>query len=138
MIGIDTNVLARYILDDDPLWSKAAQRFIDEDCTMATPGFVNLVVLVELIWVLGQTPGWGRAEIATVVGDFLLADNLIIEQPLLVEKALEEFQSGKADFADFIILAMNQAARAAPTVTIDKVASREEGFIRLSREKSNG
>lgn len=134
MIGIDTNILVRYILDDDPVWSQPAQKFIDEDCTVERPGYVNLVVLAELIWVLDVTPGWGKNEICEVIGDLLLADNLVLERPLLVSGALEAFKNGNADFADFIIAAMNQAADANPTFTIDKNASRQPGFVRLPRK----
>ena len=134
MIGIDTNVLVRYILDDDPVWSAPAQRFIDDECTMARPGFINLVVLVELIWVLKQTPGFGKAEISTVVSELLLADNLIVENSDLVASALEAFKQGKADFPDFIIAAINQAAGTSTTVTIDSDAAKEPGFVRLGRK----
>lgn len=136
MIGIDTNILVRYILDDDPVWSMAAQNFIDNDCTVDNPGFVNLVVLTELVWVLGITPGWGRDQIANVVSDFLLADNLVLEQPLLVETVLTQFKNGKADFADYLISTLNQNANASPTVTIDRIAAKSDGFKRLSKGKS--
>jgi predicted nucleic-acid-binding protein len=132
LIGIDTNVLVRYILDDDPVWSAPAQRFIDDDCTMGRPGHINLVVLVELVWVLKQTPGWGKGEICTVISDLLLADNIVMENPVLVSSALEAFRHGGADFPDFIIAGLNQAAGAATTVTIDKDAAKETGFVRLS------
>ena len=132
MIGIDTNVLVRYILDDDPIWSAPAQRFIDDDCTIDRPGHVNLVVLVELVWVLNQTPRWGKDEICTVISELLLADNLVVENPALVSSALEAFRQGGADFPDFIIAALNQAAGAATTVTIDKDAAKERGFVRLT------
>ncbi len=134
MIGIDTNVLVRYILDDDPVWSAPAQRFIDDDCTMDRPGHINLVVLVELVWVLKQTPGWGKDEICTVINGLLLADNLVVENSGLVSSALEAFRQGGADFPDFIIAGLNRAAGAATTVTIDKGAAKELGFVRLTRK----
>lgn len=138
MIGVDTNILVRYILDDDPVWSPPAQRFIDDDCTVDRPGYVNLVVLVELVWVLNQTPGWGKKEICTVISEFLLADNLVLEQPLLVSAALQSFKEGNADFADFIIAEVNSSAHASPTVTIDKDASKQPGFVRLTRKPHHG
>jgi predicted nucleic-acid-binding protein len=134
LIGIDTNVLVRYILDDDPVWSAPAQRFVDDDCTIDSPGFVNLVVLVELVWVLNQTPGWGKDAICTVISELLLADNIVLENPVLVAQALDSFRHGNADFADFVIAAINQSTGAAVTVTIDKDASKEPGFVRLSKK----
>lgn len=133
MIGIDTNVLVRYILDDDPVWSAPAQRFIDDECTVERPGFVNLVVLVELVWVLNQTPGWGKSEICTVISELLLADNLVIDRPALVSEALAAFRQGHAGFADFVIAGMNRSEGASATVTIDKYAAREPGFVRLAK-----
>jgi predicted nucleic-acid-binding protein len=134
LIGLDTNVLVRYILDDDPIWSAPAQRFIDDDCTVDRPGYVNLVVLVELAWVLKQTPGWRKEEICTVVSELLIADNLVIENAELVSYALEEYKKGRADFPDFIIAAINKVAGVTHTITIDKVASGEPGFVRLAKK----
>jgi predicted nucleic-acid-binding protein len=131
LIGIDTNVLVRYILDDDPIWSAPAQRFIDDECTTERPGYVNLVVLAELVWVLSQMHGWGKEEICTVIGELLLADNLVLENPVLVAAAMSDFKQGSANFADYVIAAINKSAGAAPTVTIDKDASKYSGFIRL-------
>ena len=133
MIGFDTNVLVRYILDDDPVWSASAQRFIDVGCTMDRPGYVNLIVLVELVWVLKQTQGWGRKEICTVISEILLADNLVVENPVLISSALDAYKHGKADFSDFVIAAVNQAAGTPTTVTIDKVAAKEPGFVKLAK-----
>jgi predicted nucleic-acid-binding protein len=133
LIGIDTNVLVRYILDDDPVWSASAQRFIDDACTMERPGFVNLIVLVELVWVLKQTPGWKKEEICTVISEILLADNLIVESPALIASALEAYKKGRADFSDFVIAAVNQTAGTSTTVTIDKDAAKESGFAKLSK-----
>jgi predicted nucleic-acid-binding protein len=131
VIGIDTNVLARYILDDDPIWSLPAQRFIDEECTVEHPGYVNFIVLAELVWVLQEAPGWGKDEICTVLGDLLLADNLVIENSALVAAALNSFKAGNANFADYLIAAANQIAGAAPTAAIDKAAAKSAGFFRL-------
>jgi predicted nucleic-acid-binding protein len=136
LIGIDTNVLARYIFDDDPIWSPAAQKFIDDECTLSNPGYINLIVLTELIWLLGVTSGWSKPQIITVISDLLLADNLVLEQPLLVEAALNNYKNGRADFADYLISAINQHANVNPTITIDRLAAKDSGFVRLNRGKS--
>ncbi len=134
MIGIDTNILVRYILNDDPVWSPPAQRFIDEDCTVERPGYVNLVVLTELIWFLNRAPGSDKDKLCAVIGDLLLADNLVLERQDLVSNALEAFKNSNVNFADLIIAAINQSADASPTFTIDKDASRQSGFVRLPRK----
>lgn len=131
MIGIDTNVLVRYILDDDPIWSPKAQAFIDDECSAGRPGFINLIVLAELVWVLKQIPGWGKPEICTVISGLLLADNLVLERPELVADALAAYEKGKADFPDALIAAINLSANASPTFTIDKDASKQAGFAKL-------
>ena len=137
MIGIDTNILVRYILNDDPVWSPPAQRFIDEDCTVEEPGYVNLVVLAELVWVLSRVPGSDKNRICTVIEGLLLADNIVLEQPLLVSGALEAFKNSNANFADFIIAAINHSADASPTFTIDKNASKQPGFVRLPKNTNH-
>ena len=133
MIGLDTNILVRYILNDDPVWSQSAQNFIDNACTIDNPGYINFVVLAELMWLLSNQPSWGRVELATVVDQLLRADNLEIEDPELLEIALSKFRSGKADFADYLIAGLNEKANAAPTITIDRVAARDSGFQKLPK-----
>jgi len=133
LIGLDTNILVRYILNDDPIWSQSAQRFIDNTCTTDNPGYINFVVLAELMWLLSDKQGWGRVELAIVVDQFLRADNLEVEDPELLEYVLGKFRSGKADFADYLIAALNEKANAAPTITIDRIAARDSGFQKLQK-----
>ena len=138
MIGIDTNILARYILDDDPEWTDAAVHFIDEVCTEDSPGFVNPVVLAELVWLLTQQAGFGRPQVTAVIRDFLLADNLVIGNQDVVEHAMMQYEKGPADFADYLIAGLNAASGAAPTATIDKKAAKGDGYMRLKKRASHG
>jgi predicted nucleic-acid-binding protein len=137
LIGVDTNVLARYILDDDPVWSVRAAHFIDNECTPDRPGYINLVVLAELVWLLRQAQDFTRDKITTVIQEFMEADNLVVAEAALIERVLEQYKAGKADFADYLIVELNRVAEAAPTVTIDKKASLHKGFQHLSRRDTH-
>lgn len=137
MIGVDTNVLARYILEDDPVWSVRATQFIDNECTPERPGYINLVVLAELVWLLRQQQDFSRDKITTVIQEFMEADNLVIAETALVERVLKQYKDGKADFADCLIVELNQVAAAMPTVTIDKKAALHKGFQHISRRETH-
>lgn len=137
MIGVDTNVLARYILDDDPVWSARATHFIDNECTPERPGYINLVVLAELVWLLHQARDFTRDKITKVIQEFMEADNLVVAEAALIERVLEQYKAGKADFADYLIVELNRVAAATPTVTIDKKAALHKGFQHLSRRETH-
>jgi predicted nucleic-acid-binding protein len=137
LIGLDTNVLARYIFDDDPVWSPRATHFIDDECTPERPGYINLVVLAELVWLLRQARDFTRDKIVTVIREFMEADNLVVAETALIERVLEQYKAGKADFADYLIVELNRVATAVPTVTIDKKAALHEGFQHLSRRETH-
>lgn len=72
MTGLDTNVLVRYIVQDDPKQSKLATECIEQRCTSESPGFVNLVVLCELTWVLARGYGYGVIPLQPCCAVFFL------------------------------------------------------------------
>jgi predicted nucleic-acid-binding protein len=124
VIGIDTNILVRYIAQDDPRQSKRANRFIEEECSAATPGFISLVVLVELVWVSESCYGAARAEVAEMVRRILGIRQLIVQDAEIAWKALRLFESGKADFSDCLVERMAAAAGCTAVMTFDKAAAR--------------
>lgn len=67
MIGLDTNVLVRYIVQDDPEQAEAAERLIESRCTTQSPGFVAIPVLVELVWVVAAAYRYERPVVASVI-----------------------------------------------------------------------
>ncbi len=71
MIGLDTNVLVRYLAQDDRAQSAVATVLIDTLCTAETPGFVGLVVLAEVVWISESSYGASRADVAEIVGRIL-------------------------------------------------------------------
>jgi predicted nucleic-acid-binding protein len=132
MIGVDSNILLRYFLKDDPLWSDAAANVINQICVPENPGFVNEVVLAETVWTL-QRKGVARSVIDTFVSGLLSADNLVLNQPAAVHKALTYYRSSKAGFNDCLILAINTQANVPSTVTIDRIAQNLPAFKPLPR-----
>ncbi len=124
MIGIDANVLVRYIAQDDANQSARATRLLEQECSAATPGFVGLVVLLELVWVSETCYGASRAEIAGMVRRILSIRQLVVEEAETAWKALRLFESSKADFADCLIERMAAAAGCTVVMTFDKAAAK--------------
>jgi len=122
VIGVDTNVLVRYIAQDDPAQSKRATRLIEHECSAAKPGYVSLVALVELVWVSESCYGATRGEIADIVRRILSIRQLVIEETETAWKALRVFESCKADFADCLIERTARAAGCSVVMTFDKAA----------------
>ena len=129
MIALDTNVLARYLTDDDDLQSAIARRFIEETLTPARPGFVGLIVLVELAWVLRSSYGASRARVAEVVLGLLGSAQLVVEQAQIVERAAK---MPNADLADSLLLEVGRANGCSRTVTFDRAFSTFENVGLLS------
>lgn len=124
MIGIDTNVLVRYIAQDDPIQSKRASRLIEHECSAASPGFISLIVLLELVWVSESCYRASRDEVAEIVKRVLSTRQLVVQHAELAWKALRLFESGKADFADYLVERIAAAAGCASVVTFDKAAAK--------------
>lgn len=128
MIGLDSNVLVRYIVQDDLEQASAASRLIEGQCTDRSPGYVNLVVLVELVWVLTRAYGYGQADVTRVVLQLLRTTELDIEDSDAVWAALREFEVGTADFADYVIARRNHDAGCRWTYTFDRQAATGRHF----------
>jgi predicted nucleic-acid-binding protein len=124
MIGLDTNVLLRYIVRDDAAQAKAASRLIEQRCSKERPGHVSHVVLAELAWVLGRGYGYAKAEVVKVLAAVLSSAELKVQEAAIVWAALRAFQSGQADFADCLIGAVNAECGCETTVTFDKRAAK--------------
>jgi predicted nucleic-acid-binding protein len=127
VIGLDTNVLVRYVMQDDPRQSARATRLV-ESLTPDVPGFVPLVALVELVWVLGGSYGLARSQIATVLETLLRSKELVIDRADIVAQALQRFASGGADFADALIERTAAAAGCGTTMTFDQGAAKAAGM----------
>ncbi len=124
MIGLDTNVLLRYIVRDEAVQAKAASRLIETRCSKEQPGHVSHVVLAELAWVLGRGYGYARAEVVKVLAAILSSAELRVQESALAWTALRAFQAGPADFADYLIGAVNADCGCETTCTFDKRAAK--------------
>jgi predicted nucleic-acid-binding protein len=127
VIALDTNVIVRYITQDDAQQASAATKLIDGFSSDA-PGFLATVVIVELVWVLESAYRARRNEITRVLETLLRSKELVIERADLVWQALRRFSAGKADFADFIIERSGQAAGCDYTATFDQNAAASAGM----------
>ena len=128
MIGLDTNVLVRYVAQDDSRQSPKATRLI-ESLTVDAPGYVSLVSVVELVWVLTGCYASTRDKICEVVETLLRTKEIVVAHADTVWKALRLFKEGKADFADCLIGAKNRRMGCRATATFDMKASKLPGFV---------
>ena len=128
MIGLDTNVLVRYIVQDDPGQADAAARLIEGRCTARSPGYVSVPVLVELVWVLAGAYRYERGVVAAVIRQLLRTIELLVEDRDAAWSALREFEAGAADFADCLIAHRNRARGCTQTFTFDRAAARGRHF----------
>lgn len=129
MIGLDTNVLVRYLVRDDEGQAARADRLIESHCTTEDPGRVALITLCELFWVLRRGYGYTRGDIIRLMRGILSSSDLDVENPALAWSAVKSCETGKADFADYIIAQGNAMSGAKFTYTFDEVACRESPFL---------
>lgn len=132
MIGLDTNVLVRYIVRDDPVQTGIATTFIENHCAAHTPGFIGNIVLVELVWVLDRGYGYDKNSIIAVLKQITATAELKLENTGLVWQAIIDFQAGSAGFADCLLAVINQQFGCEVTYTFDRNAAKNAGFKLLS------
>ena len=122
MIGLDTNILVRYLAQDDPVQSPKAAEMIENRLTAQNPGFVSIVAMAETVWVLGRTYRLSAAAVAAVVEHLLQIDDLVIENEQEVFIAMVALKEGQSSFADALIGALGRKAGCSHTVTFDRGA----------------
>lgn len=130
MIGLDTNVLVRFFADDDPVQCRRADEFL-QNLSPVEPGFIPLVSLVELVWVLRSQYRLTRAQIIVCIETLLNSPELVLESQAAIVQSLHRFASAKADFADCLIERSCHASGCRQTVTFDVDASRFAGMTLL-------
>jgi predicted nucleic-acid-binding protein len=127
MIGVDTNVLARFFTEDDPDQVPRAEELL-QSLTPETPGFVSLVSIAELVWILRRRYGWSKIQLIQCLNQMLDSPEFVLEGQTAVTEALRRFTSSKADFADCLIERSGHAGGCHETVTFDVDASRYAGM----------
>ncbi len=123
MIGLDTNVLARHLVGDDPVQTPKARALLAARCTVDDPGYVNRIVLCELVWVLARGYRYDRRTIAGALEQLLNAAELRIEDREAAIDALAAYRGSQADFADCLMGPLNRAAGCERTMTFDRDAA---------------
>ena len=128
MIGLDANVLVRYLTQDDAVQSPKATEIIERQLTGANPGFLSVVAMVEIVWVLDRVYGLAAREIAATVERMLQLEVLVIENEQEVFAAMVALKQGRGSFADALIAELGARAGCIHTLTFDNKAVRLPGF----------
>ncbi len=129
MIGIDTNVLVRYLVRDDQAQFDKARRLINRELAQAESVLVSLVVLLETEWVLRSRYELMKAEIIAAFSSLLDAAELTFEDEPSVEQAVYTWRDASAEFADCLISARNLGLGCRATATFDGKALKIAGFV---------
>jgi predicted nucleic-acid-binding protein len=128
MIAVDTNVLVRFLVGDDPKQSRQARALVDDLDADEARAFVSDIVLCELVWVLASCYRFDRAQIAAVLRQLAAARQLEFASTDNVLRAVSAFESGRGDFADYLIREHARAAGCERVVTFDKGLHADPGF----------
>jgi predicted nucleic-acid-binding protein len=103
MLGIDTNVLVRYLVRDDQSQFERARRLIHRDVNTGGPVLVSLLVLLEMEWVLRSRYELAKPDIVAVLSSLLQTVDLAFEDEPSVEHAIYSWKNSLAEFADCLI-----------------------------------
>jgi predicted nucleic-acid-binding protein len=128
LIGLDTNVVIRYLVQDDKKQSAAATRFIEKSLTTDAPGYISHISLCEIVWVLQRCYGVTKPQVREIIEGLLTTKQLNVENVEVTWKALRAFDANSADFCDALISQVNIHSGCEYTVTFDKKAASLPGF----------
>lgn len=128
MIGLDTNIIVRYLTQDDSVQSRRATEIIEHTLSEDNPGFISLVTMAETAWVLERIYDQSHQEIARPIEMMLQADSLLIQNEQEVFIAMIALKTAQGSFADALIAALGRWAGCSSTLTFDKKASRIQDF----------
>jgi predicted nucleic-acid-binding protein len=128
MIGLDTNILIRYLTQDDPVQSAKATEILERRLTLKNPGFVSVVAMVETVWVLDRAYGLTAQEIARAVERLLQVEVLVLEDEQEVFTAMVALKQERGSFADALIAELGARVGCTQTLTFDQKAVRLPAF----------
>jgi predicted nucleic-acid-binding protein len=131
MIGIDTNVLVRYLVQDDEQQASAANKMLDRISDI-NPAFINNIVMCETVWVLSRAYKYEKTLIIKVIEQILSTSGIEFENAEGVRKALRHYTNGNADFSDYLIAEINKENGANTTYTFDRKAAGNSLFTLVS------
>ena len=127
MLALDTNVLVRYLAQDDVKQSAAATRLIEQRLSPTERGFVSLVALLETVWVMQSRYAADAALIAGILSDLLDTSVLELQDAAAVRAALPRYRVGGVDLHDCLIVGLAEQ-RGARVVTFDAKAAKRLGM----------
>ncbi|MFK0571997.1 PIN domain-containing protein [Endozoicomonas sp.] len=119
---MDTNILIRYIVQDDSKQSVLASQLIETRLTAEQPGFISLIVLIETVWVLGSCYQQTKSELLSILHQLITTRQLLVERSDLAFQAIQRYENGNGDFSDAVICLINAEKGCDETVTFDKKA----------------
>jgi predicted nucleic-acid-binding protein len=131
MTGLDTNVVVRYLTQDDPSQSRKASSLIDGAVGKGEPLHLDVVVLCELVWVLRGAYRFGRQTIGDALEKILDAAQFSVEDRDLLREALKAYRAGQGDFADYVLGLRNLKAGCSATATFDRALKGNASFALL-------
>jgi predicted nucleic-acid-binding protein len=129
MLGIDTNVLVRFLVRDDQTQFEKARKLLKREVSSGRRVFINQLVLLEAEWVLRSRYGLTKTQMLETISGLLDAPDIQLEDEPAVEEALFIWRDAKADFADCLIGARNRRLGCKATATFDTKALKLPGFI---------
>lgn len=132
MIALDTNVLVRYLTQDDPAQFRKAAREIDAAVRRGERLLICPVVLCELVWVLTRGYGYSRPDVAGVLHELLSTAQFEFSEQDAVSSAADDYARGNGDFADYLIGRLNLRSGARSTLTFDRALDGARGFTLLA------
>lgn len=129
MIALDTNVLVRLLVNDEPTEVQAARALLDHAVETGVHVFVSSVVLCETAWVLRSTYRMHREAVVTGLAWVLAAHPLVVESRVAASRALTAYATGRGDFADYLIRETARAHGAHAIATFDRALYDDDGFV---------
>ena len=132
MIGLDTNVLIRYIVQDDEQQAKLATDLIENECSKENYCFINEVTLCEVVWVLKRAYHYDKTIILNVINGILTSNEIRVASQQQAWIAYYDYEEGSADFSDYFIAQLNKKFGCTVTISFDKKACGHENFKFLS------
>jgi predicted nucleic-acid-binding protein len=129
MLGIDTDVLVRFLVRDDQTQFEKARKLLKREVSSGRRVFINQLVLLEAEWVLRSRYGLTKTQMLETISGLLDAPDIQLEDEPAVEEAVFVWRDANADFADCLIGARNRRLGCNATATFDTKALKLPGFI---------
>jgi predicted nucleic-acid-binding protein len=129
VIALDTNVLVRFLVEDDAAQMERARRLLQAAVDSNSSCYVSDVVMCEVVWVLERSYKFRRTEISQVLGRLLRARSLTLSSSERLARALEAYVAGRGDFADYLIREHARASGCEAVATFDGNLLKEPGFV---------